>query len=120
MRIAFALLIIIHGLVHFLGFAKAFQLAQIKELSPVISRPAGIFWLMAGLLMIAAAILFWQKLNFWWIAGITGLVISQILIISFNFIKIHHILFVLTLLFLFCATITQNVIFPLEGRNKTG
>jgi hypothetical protein len=83
MKIAFSLLIVIHGLVHFLGFAKAFQLAQIKELSAVISRPAGIFWLMAGLLLIAAGILFWQKINFWWIAGITGLVISQVLIVSF-------------------------------------
>ena len=83
MRIAFSLLIIIHGIIHFTGFVKAFNLAPVKELSASVSRPAGILWLAAGLLLISAGFLFWQKINFWWIAGITGLVISQILILSF-------------------------------------
>ena len=83
MKIAFSLLIAIHGIIHFLGFVKAFELSPVKELSASVSRPIGILWLVIGLLLIATAILFWQKINYWWMAGTAGLILSQVLIISY-------------------------------------
>lgn len=52
MRWAFAGLIAVHGLIHFLGFARAFDLAELPELGGPISRPVGVAWLGAGLAML--------------------------------------------------------------------
>jgi hypothetical protein len=55
MRIAFAGLLIFHGIIHSLGFVKAFELAELPLLRHPIGRPLGVLWLAAGLLMIASA-----------------------------------------------------------------
>ena len=37
-------LLLLHGIIHFMGFAKSFELASIEQLTKVISKPFGIFW----------------------------------------------------------------------------
>ena len=53
MRLALTVLILIHGLIHFMGFAKAFKLAEINQLSQNISKPIGMFWLLVCILFMA-------------------------------------------------------------------
>jgi len=83
MRIALLVLILVHGLIHVLGFVKAFELSEVKQLTQTISKPFGMIWLLAFILFVLAAILFAFKNSNWWLFGIIALVISQVLIIIF-------------------------------------
>jgi hypothetical protein len=76
-----AFLMIVHGLIHLMGFAKAVQYAEMKQLTIAISKPVGLFWLMATLLFVISAILFLLKKEYWFIFSIAAVVISQIVII---------------------------------------
>lgn len=81
LKISFAVIILIHGLIHLMGFAKAFNLADIEALALPISKTAGLFWLIACLLMLATASAYLFK-NSWWITlAIIAAVLSQLLII---------------------------------------
>lgn len=82
MKIALVLLLIIHALIHLLGFFKAFEIAEVKQLSQHISKSMGLLWLFAGITIVAAVLLFLFENKYWWILGIIGVVISQILIIG--------------------------------------
>ena len=81
MRIAIIVLITVHGLIHLMGFAKAFQYAEMKQLTIAISKPVGVMWLVATLLFITSAILVLLKKDYWAIFSIAAVVISQIVII---------------------------------------
>ena len=82
MRILFLILIAIHGLIHLMGFAKAFDVGNITQLSKEISKPLGVLWLTVFLLFLLASILFLLKKEEWFIIGIIAVIISQILIIT--------------------------------------
>ena len=47
MKIFFAVFLVVHGLIHLIGTAKAFGVADIPQLTQQIARPLGIlgFWL---------------------------------------------------------------------------
>lgn len=81
LRIIFLILVTVHGLIHLMGFAKAFQYAEMKQLTIAISKPVGLMWLIATLLFVASAILFLLKKDYWVIFSIAAIVISQIVII---------------------------------------
>ena len=83
MRIAFLLLVIIHGLIHLFGVVKAFGLSEVKQLTQTISKPFGVIWLLAFIFFVIAAILFAFKNSYWWLFGFIALVTSQILIVFF-------------------------------------
>jgi hypothetical protein len=51
MKYIIAALLVVHGLIHVLGFVKALDLAQPPQLQAAISRPMGILWLGAALLL---------------------------------------------------------------------
>ncbi len=55
MRLALAAFILLHGLIHLLGPAKAFGWADVSQLRGPISPAAGLLWLAAAVLLIAAA-----------------------------------------------------------------
>ena len=80
LRYLFALLLLVHALIHLMVFAKAFKLAEIKQLTTPISKPAGLLWLLAAVLFIGAGILFLVQQQAWWIPAAVALVISQTLI----------------------------------------
>ena len=66
-KLAFIVLLLGHGLIYLLGFLKAFDLAQVNELTQVIwSRPLGFLWLLAALLFIVTAVAFALKKRWWW------------------------------------------------------
>ncbi len=83
MRILFILIILFHGLIHILGFIKAFAIADIKELSQYVSKSSGIFWLIAFLFFILIAFLYGIKDNYWCSLSFAAILVSQILIIYF-------------------------------------
>lgn len=83
LKIFLLVVIFIHGIIHILGFLKAFQLAEINQLTQHISKPMGILWLFALILFFAAAIQLIINQNLWWITGLAAVILSQVLIILF-------------------------------------
>lgn len=83
MKVAYIILLIIHSLIHILGFVKAFDLKEIKELTLPISKPVGIVWFIAGILFLFYAITVSIHFRYAWVIGLIALVISQILIYYF-------------------------------------
>jgi hypothetical protein len=80
LKIIFIVIAVLHGLIHLLGFAKSFELAEVKQLSQPISKSAGIFWLIAFVLFILTTIHLLTKYNYWWLSGLAACIVSQILI----------------------------------------
>lgn len=78
----FAIFILIHGLIHLLGFAKAFHLAEVKELDMPVTPLFGILWLTAFLLHGTTAGLILLKFNIWWVTGLLAVVLSLFLIFN--------------------------------------
>ncbi len=81
MRIALVMLILLHGIIHLLGPAKAFAWANVSQLRAPISPVAGVLWLTATLLFVAAAVGLFSRAAWWWYAALVGVVLSQTLIV---------------------------------------
>jgi hypothetical protein len=82
MRYIFIGVVLIHGLIHFMGFAKAFAYGNMTHLTKEISKPAGITWFVTAWLFIVTAVLILLKKDAWWIVGLLAALISQLLIFS--------------------------------------
>lgn len=82
LRYVFAAIMFLHGLIHLMGFAKAFKLAEISGLSGSISKTSGFFWLLSCLLFIAAGLGFLTGKNIWWLLAAVALILSQILVFT--------------------------------------
>ncbi len=78
----FAVFIFLHGLIHLMGFAKAFGYGNITQLTKEISKPAGFCWLITAVVFIVAIILFLLKKESWPVVAIVAAVGSQLLIIT--------------------------------------
>lgn len=74
--------ILIHGIIHLLGFVKAFNYAEIKELKLPISKRLGVIWFLGFLLFIIAAILYIFSFKYWLVVAIIATVVSQFLIFT--------------------------------------
>jgi hypothetical protein len=81
MKILFLILLLVHGLIHLMGFTKAFQLAELSQLTKEISKPAGAFWLLTAILFLGAFALMLLRSETWWICAGIGVICSQVLII---------------------------------------
>lgn len=82
MRVALSLLLAVHALIHVMGFLKAFALAPLAQLKLPISRPMGVLWLAAAVLLLAAVALLFAAPRWFWLVGLVGLVASQAAIIA--------------------------------------
>jgi hypothetical protein len=82
LKFIFAFIVIVHGLIHLMGFAKAFKYAEINQLTQPISKTTGLFWLFATLLFLASAALFLFKIDYWWVIASVAVLVSQFLIIN--------------------------------------
>lgn len=91
MRLFFALIIFLHGLIHFLGFMNQWKIRKIKELSGKniillsenMNKTVGIFWLLAGLFLIASGLLYLIKKEWWWVIALIAVIPSQALIVLY-------------------------------------
>ena len=71
-----------HGFIHIMGFAKAFNYANVTQLTKEISKPNGMLWLLAATLFTVAAVLCLLKKKSWVYLAFIAVIISQVLIIS--------------------------------------
>lgn len=82
---------VFHGLLHFIGFAREWNLGTHRplsaktfvDLSAGSSRLAGYSWLLAGLLFMTGAILYLLRNDLFWAPTAVALLISQALIIIY-------------------------------------
>jgi hypothetical protein len=81
LRTFFSFIVFIHGLIHLMGFAKAFKLAEISQLTLPISPLRGVCWLAAMFLFLASIPLLLFKKEAWWQVAIAAGLLSQTLIL---------------------------------------
>ena len=72
--------LLLYGFIHFMGVAKAFNLAELSELKLPISPAMGVFWGVAGATLLSAAVLMWTPVQMWWVVAIGGVLLSQIVV----------------------------------------
>lgn len=77
MRLALALLLLLHGLLHLLGVAKGLGWAELPALTVPISRAGGLGWGVAAALLLATAGLVLRSPHGWWPLGLAAVVVSQ-------------------------------------------
>lgn len=86
MRIALAILIGIHGMIHLFGFFKAFGISEFIAISQPISQPIsktyGICWFLTFLLFAVTLILILVHSDFWWLSVFLAVIISQVVIFN--------------------------------------
>lgn len=82
MQTILIVLIGIHGIIHLLGFLKAFGISEVRAISRPISKAFGLFWFLSFLLFAITIFLIIVHSDYWWVSGILGLIVSQVLIFS--------------------------------------
>ncbi len=82
LKTIFIFVTILHGLIHFLGFAKAFNYGNITQLTKEISKPMGVLWLITAFLFLFCMILYIFKKDNWVYFAFVAVIFSQILIIN--------------------------------------
>ncbi|MFO0505416.1 MAG: DUF6544 family protein [Chryseotalea sp.] len=83
MKIAFLIIVLLHGLIHLLGFVKGFELREVKELTLPISKTLGVVWLTATILFLTYCVLHLLNSKYAWLIGLFAVILSQVLIIIF-------------------------------------
>jgi len=81
MVIGFAVLLVVHGLIHLLGAAKGLGAAELPQLTQPISTAFGMTWLAASVLFLAAAVslIVWPR--WWWAVALCAVAISTVAIV---------------------------------------
>lgn len=82
MRMVFVIFMLLHSAIHLLGFLKAFDLIELKAMNYNISKSIGMLWLISFILFFVCILLFLTGSNYWWLLGIMGTIVSQILIFN--------------------------------------
>ncbi len=82
MRWAFLALVLVHGLIHLLGAAKGFGLADLSQLANPISTGMAVAWLAASLLLLITAFFLAVRSRCWWVPGFLGALVSQAVILT--------------------------------------
>jgi hypothetical protein len=88
LRLIFSFIVFFHGVIHLLGFAKAWDIMPVKQLSGKSLFPlsesvlkfVGIMWLLTFACFSVAAVAFLLKTEWWWLAASVALVLSQMLV----------------------------------------
>ncbi|MCY7350901.1 MAG: hypothetical protein LH606_09560 [Cytophagaceae bacterium] len=91
LRYLFAFLLLVHGLIHLLGFVKQWHLTTISQMSgktliPIAestSKLLGLGWLLACLGFGLALVGYWLRRDWWLAATFSSIVLSQALIIFY-------------------------------------
>ena len=78
----FLFIILIHGLIHLLGFFKVFDIGDENQLTAVISKPAGIIWLIATVLFLMTALTYLLNYTVWPFLAVIAVIFSQVLIFT--------------------------------------
>jgi hypothetical protein len=81
-RWLFIVIVLLHGVIHLMGFAKAFGYAELPQLTAPISQSMGLVWLAAAILCITTVIALFAWPRGWWGIAMAAAVVSQIAITS--------------------------------------
>ena len=79
--LAFVVFLVVHALIHVLGFAKAFGYADLPALTVPIGPGMGVLWQLAACLFLAAALAVYAYPRVWWLFGALALVVSMVAIV---------------------------------------
>ena len=90
-RIVIAIALVVHGLIHLMGFlkawgfpiAKSFNARALVTLSGNESKMIGLLWFLCFIGLIASCLAFLLEKDWWWMVGAISLVVSQSLIILY-------------------------------------
>ena len=88
LKFAVLFILVVHGLIHLMGFIKEWKLGEIKELSgktvihlsDTVARTAGILWLITSLVLVGSAVGLLLNKDWWWVGAAGGVILSQSLI----------------------------------------
>ncbi len=81
LRCLLMFIVFLHGLIHLLGFVKAYRLSEVSQLTQEISRPAGLLWLAAAILFLATGALYLSGNDkLWPVLAFVSIILSQALI----------------------------------------
>ncbi len=80
LRILLSLLLVLHGAIHLMGFAKAYGWAKVPALTLPISKSMGALWSIAAVLLVIASVMLLLASDRWWIPAGVAVVLSQVLI----------------------------------------
>lgn len=75
---------VIHGLVHFLGWVKSLRPSWITALSKSIQPEMGIGWLITGIIFLIAAYLLWRGHENWWMVALPAILFSAFLTYTYG------------------------------------
>ena len=75
-------IIVVHGLLHLMGVAKAFGLAALPNLERPISREMGLLWLAAAVLVLVSAPVLLVAPRWFWLVGAIAVVLSQTAVVA--------------------------------------
>lgn len=82
MKYLLAIVLLVHGLIHVMGFAKAFGYGSVTTITKEISKPVGVVWLITAILFTIAGVMFILKKESWPVLAIVAVVVSQVLIMT--------------------------------------
>jgi hypothetical protein len=82
MKIALAILILLHALIHLPGAIKSVRPLMFPQLKASITPLYGVFWLTTTLLFVAAFVLVAMHSRAWWMPAAAGVVLSQCLVLT--------------------------------------
>jgi hypothetical protein len=78
----FLFVTLLHGLIHFMGFAKAFNYANFNQLTKEISKPMGVLWFVTATLFVFCVIFYLFKKESWVYLAFIAIIFSQYLIVN--------------------------------------
>lgn len=79
---ALVILLIIHGTIHLVGFAKSVLPERVTAIKKKIGKITGLYWLATCILFFISSMLFLLKNDSWLITTTAGILLSQYLIFS--------------------------------------
>lgn len=108
LKLILPIILFFHGIIHFVGFAKAFKYVKVAQLTMGISKQNGMCWLLATLFFITSGIMYLLKKDSWIYIAFIAVIISQILI--FSVWKDAKIGTILNIIILFIIVSTWSII----------
>ena len=83
MELVFLIIVLLHGIIHLLGFVKGYELIEVKELTLPISKTLGVVWLTSTFLFLTYVALYLLNSKYAWLIGLIAVILSQVVIILF-------------------------------------
>ncbi len=81
MKSLFALLLLVHGLIHLLGAAKGFGVASLPQLTQPIAPSVGAVWFAVAVLFTGSALALFLWPRWWWVLALGAVVLSMAVVI---------------------------------------